>query len=355
MMNNMLKRSIFSAATVVLLLSAVFGTGCEKWIEPEAKQYIVPEHTEAHKQNIRDYLASPHRIMFGWYASPSAWSGKTTGTSKKGSLMGLPDSIDHVCLWLTMGNVTDAQVEDLKDFHALGHTTAMCWTPANIGQNFTPEGEDPATFWGYAEGTEESYIAAAEKYAMAIVDTVRKYGLGGFESDNESQGTLISMSRPERFAAFARVLIREFEKDGNIFAIDIPGSSGWLSYYQMLTDDVLEGIKYLAWQTYDFNTYSQIHNFLEGYSGASSVYGCKPHMYETVLTKSILCTTFERGNNDKDKFLAQININYTSPSTGLQPLGYGAYHMEQDFDSDYGYDYPTVRRGISLLNPPIYE
>lgn len=350
-MNNMLKRVFLSAATAVLLLSAMFA-GCEKWTEPQAKQYIKPEHTEAQKQNIKDYLASPHRIMFGWYASPSAWSGKTTGTSKKGSLMGLPDSIDHVCLWLTMGNVTDAQVEDLKDFHALGHTTAMCWTPANIGQNYTPEGENAAEFWGYADGTEESYVAAAEKYAMAIVDTVRKYGLGGFESDMENTGTLINFNRPDRYNAFCRVLINEFKKDGNIFAVDIPGGTGWLSYYDILADDVIEEIRYFAWQTYDFNSFSQINNFFEGSGG---VRARKPHMYDTVLAKSILCTTFERGNTDKNKFLAQINVDYASPSTGIKPLGYGAYHMEQDFDSDYGYDYPTVRRGISLLNPPIYE
>lgn len=338
-------RKIFSILVTAAVAAFVALTGgCSNWTDSEALDFFSPKPTEesntAYDRNIKEYLKSPHRVMYGWFGS---WSGKSNGP-KGGSLMGLPDSVDFVSLWLCWGNLSQAQQADLKEFQARGHRAVLCWRLPNIGSGLTPAGENEAQFWGYADGTAESYKAAAEKYAMAIADTCRKYNIDGFDADLEDRGTLI----PNYFNDFARKLIEEFEKDGRMFMVDIPGGVSWLSpYYSMLADDVIDHIQYIAWQTYEMSSQAQLNSFF------NSVRSYKPHKFEHVMTHSIITATFERAA-DKHYFLEQINNDYTS-TEGYKAAGYGAYHIEYDYSSSDGPDYPTVRRGISVLNPPVTD
>lgn len=334
-------KSIFFAAAALLAVPAVV-TSCSDWTDPEPEDFYKAP-TEGYKENLKDYFASPHKLTFGWFGS---WSAAAKGNQ----LIGLPDSVDFVSLWLTWGPLTEAQQADLKAFQARGSKAVLCWLATNIGENITPgySGVPPLAaaeeYWGFTNGDIPSMIEAAKKYANAIADTCDKYNIDGFDMDIEAHGTLIYTINGESpvHNEFLRELRKRFDESGRMLVIDIPGGTGWLSYYGELDDDVVESVDYICWQTYDLY-HSGLENFF------NSVKNWKPDLFENVLRKSIITATFERAA-DKDKY---ANHSTWKHSSGIPHAGQGAYHIEYDYPGTP--DYPTVRAGISTQNPPINQ
>lgn len=370
------KNIMFGTVLGLFFTFGILGTSCSKWTQPEAEDYYTPP-TQAYTDNMKDYFGSPHKEMFGWFGN---WTGE--GGSMGGSLMGLPDSVDFVSLWLCYGNLNQAQQNDLKAFQERGGRAYLCWTARNIGEGLTTdvmkledgtilkyedftgtdeylrEHEWRAKFWGFEDGTRESKLAATVKFAKALADTCRKYNIDGYDYDMEALGDLCTHEDTSLINTFFRTLIQEFAKDGRNLNIDIPGGTGWLSYYDMVADDVLRDVRYMIWQTYELG-HSGLENFFNSEYG---VRGHKPHMFETVFEKSIVTATFERAV-DKHYFLEQASW---VPSFGLDFKGLGAYHIEYDYpdapDSDVksygvrpGVEYPHVRKAITMMNPQILK
>lgn len=338
-----LKSIIFAAAALITAPAVI--TSCDDWTEPEAKDYYTPP-TEGYYNNLKDYFKSPHKVMFGWFGS---W----TGSAKANSLIGLPDSTDFVSLWLVWGNLTPAQQADLKAFQARGSKAILCWRAGNIGDNLTPGGNDQALreeFWGFTTGDPESCKEAAKKYALAIVDTCVKYGINGFDYDMEDDGSLMDFSNPEIPNTFMRTLREEFDKHNMMLVADIPGafrgevgSSGdptYFRYFKVLDDDVLTGLDYIIWQTYELD-----HSGLDWFFDRVKLN--RPELFPQILAKSIVTATFERAS---DKYLFPIQSTWEYKD-GLPHAGQGAYHIEYDYPGNP--DYPTVRKGIATQNPPI--
>jgi len=113
-----------------MLGASVAAVSCDDWTEPEAKDYYQGNSAEYYA-NLKNYFASNHKVMFGWFGSWAAGA-------KSNSLMGLPDSVDFVGLWLVWGNLTEAQQQDLNAFQARGSKTVMSWTARNIGEKHHP-------------------------------------------------------------------------------------------------------------------------------------------------------------------------------------------------------------------------
>ena len=363
-----LKLILFAVAAMITVPTMV--TSCDDWTEPEAKDYFsATANTEAYKAQLKNYFNSPHKVMFGWFGSWSAGN-----ISNK--LIGLPDSTDFVSLWLCYGNLNEAQQADLKAFQERGSKAVLCWLNTNIGENITPgvsgipDKDEAFKHWGYIpafgydepqldasgnpildengeqvfihhEYTLESHIAAAEKYAEAIADTCEKYNIDGFDADLESYGSLITRDGVV-LNAFFRKLIERFEPEGRWLVLDIPGGVGWLSFYDIVDEDVLEKVKYICWQTYELE-----HSGLDYFFDAVKDY--KPEIFEEVLSKSVITATFERA---ADKYLFPIHSTLKHRD-GLPHAGQGAYHIEYDYPGNP--DYPYVREGITTQNPPIYE
>lgn len=333
-----LKAILFAAAALVAVPSVI--TSCDDWTEAEAEDFYIPP-TQGYENNIKDYLNSPHKVMFGWFGS---W----TASAKGNSLIGLPDSTDFVSLWLCWGPLTPEQQADLKAFQARGSRAVLCWLATNIGENITPgySGVPPLDaaqeYWGYTQGDIPSMIEAAKKYADAIADTCDKYDIDGFDMDIEATGTLIMGGEESRQVQneFLRQLRKRFDETGRMLVIDIPGGTGWLHYYEYLDDDVVEMVDYICWQTYELN-HTGLNNFF------NAVEQKKPELFEKVLAKSIITATFERA---ADKDLFPVHSTWQHPR-GLPHAGQGAYHIEYDYPGNP--DYPYVRRGITTQNPPI--
>lgn len=324
-----LRKYLFIAITSVFIFPMLV-TSCSDWNTPEPDVIFIPGVSEEYRANIREYLKSPHKVMFGWFGN---WGGNVPSNS----LMGLPDSIDFVGLWLVTGNLSEAQQADLKAFNETGRKTVMSWSPYNIGSGITPAGVSPEDFWGYTPEDEESMMEATRKYALALVDTCRKYDIGGFDVDSEGTGTLMHYNGPgrERINYFMRVLREEFDKDGRMLCIDIPSATGWKVFYTMYDDDVLESVDYVMWQSYEATT-KTLERECEAIIKSTGV-------GENVLRKSIFCATFERAI---DKHLFYDTHQYFEYSGGIPHAGIGAYHIEYDYPNDY----PYVRAAISYMN-----
>ena len=339
-----IKKNMYMLLVVCFFLQGFFYAACDDWTEIEAENYF-ESNSKEYYDNLKEYFQSPHKLMFGWFGN---WTGKS-GSSRQYALVGLPDSVDFVSLWLCWGNLTQAQQDDLKEFQERGSKAVLCWLPTSIGENITPGGhedqENVNNFWGIDPSDENTYIEAARKYALAIVDTCNKYNIDGFDADIESNGTLINSSHPERFNTFMRTLREEFDKTGKMLVADIPGGTGWLHFYGMLADDVVESLDYIVWQTYELG-HSGLDNF---FSGAYGVKSYHPDLFESVLKKSIITATFERAT-DKHYFSEQQTYH---PSCGIEHAGMGAYHIEYDYPG--APDYPTVRAAIAAQNEPTSE
>ncbi len=336
-----------------IFVSGIAGSSCAKWTEPEAKDYFKPV-SEEYKAGLKEYFKSDHKKMFGWFGN---WSGK--GGSMDGRLIGLPDSVDFVSLWLCWGNINEAQQADLQEFQERGSRAVLCWRAGDYGYNLTPKGEVLTRFWdaqvekhdlknysyeGEFEGTigqsKDELRAAA--YAMAIVDTVRKYNVDGFDYDIEDWGTLMNYNKREVANTFMKVLRHEFTKDGRMLVADIPGGTGWLTFYDQLDDDVILSLDYLVWQTYDLVD-SGLDNFF------NAVKSHHPEVFENVMRKSIVTATFEEAAK-KWRFSQQALYK---PACGIDIGGIGAYHIEYDYAGNP--DYPVVRKAIATLNAPQKE
>lgn len=366
------KNILFGTVLGLFFTFGILGTSCSKWTQPEAEDFYEPP-TPSYTDNLGDYQGSPHKVMFGWFGN---WTGE--GGSMGGQLMGLPDSVDFVSLWLCFGNLSEAQQRDLKNFQARGGRGYLCWTARNIGEGITPDYmtledgtvltreesglEDAgwrAKFWGFEDGTRESKLEATVKFAKALADTCSKYDIDGYDYDMEAMGDLCTPSDTSLINTFFRTLISEFAKEGRHLNIDIPGATSWLHYYDMISDDVVKGTQYFIWQTYELG-HSGLENFF--YSSGSSVRAHKPHLFEEVFKKSIPTATFERAI-DKHYFLEHAEW---VPSFGLEHAGIGAYHIEYDYPDasadevkklgvPANCEYPHVRKAISIMNPPILK
>lgn len=348
------KNTLFGAVLGIFFIFGIAGTSCSKWTQPEAKDYYTPP-TQAYKDNLKDYFNSPHKIMFGWFGN---WAGE--GGSMANSLMGLPDSVDFVSLWLVDFPLSDAQTRDLKAFQERGSKAVFCWRAGDIGAYITPEGVDQDEFWGVPDRRlgwkpehEEQLIAAAEKYAMAIADSCRKYNTNGFDYDIEDAGSLVNTTFPSVINAFLRKLRSEFDKDGRMLVIDIPIiSTGWLYIYEMIEPEVLQSVDYNIWQAYDS---SDPEYFFEQY-----IKPIHPEIYEEVMAQTIITADFEEARR-KYRFIEQAGWKM---SNGLDHAGYGVYHIEYDYPDasaeevatyglTSGVDYPWVRKAIKMANPQI--
>lgn len=331
------KKFLFAAVTVLFFLQGFVSTACSSWTDTEAEDYYKAP-TKSYLQNLIDYKNSPHKVMFGWFGN---WAGKSSA-SMQYSLCGLPDSVDVVSLWLMLGNITPAQQADLDEFHQKGSKAVYCFTSNDIGKFATPKDvKDVNKFWGIEEGNEDSYIKAAEKYAMAIADSCEKYNVDGFDIDMELTGSLINFEKPQRLDTFMKTLRKEFDKKGRLLIADIP--AGWNSYYEIFTDEVVKSLNYIIWQSYDIGNSPSALDAM--FYALKNYHPTVP--FADVVRKSIITATFERAI-DKPKFKG---LQTYHSSFGIEHAGMGAYHIEYDYPGKPDYSY--VREAIAAQNPPI--
>lgn len=351
---------MFFSGLLVMVAVAMTAVSCEEWLDPqslgsngtpgtEGGGSVYNKPSEAYAENLRQYFKTPHRIVHGWFGN---WTGIGPG-----ALMSLPDSTDLISLWLCTGNLTADQQADVKAFRERGGRAVLCWRAGNIGDGLTPAGVrrntqagrfEPVDFWGVDyDLSVESRLEGARNYANAIIDTVRKYDLDGFDYDFEDGGTLYSAGEPEVLETFLLTLADAFDEDGRMLIIDMnaedqgePSNS-----YRMLTQDVVTRVTYFIWQLYKSDDPSSLNRSI---SNASKY---PDEVNQETIRRSIYTSSIEESNLS-GHFLGQAR---TMSTRNLEYAGLGVYHIEYDYSPAKGSvrTYPQLREVIRLINPPI--
>ena len=380
-------RTILLTGLAVASVSA-----CQKWTETQVLEPIKLTDLvkdDAYYEALRAYKQSDHSVAFGWFGN---WTG--TGASLENSMMGLPDSVDFVSMWGGWANPSKEKLEDYRKVRELKGTKALvCFLVFDIGDQITPpapanyEGENwRHDFWGWGE-TMEEHIAATEKYAKAILDTIAKYDYDGFDLDAEPSyaqpfATEKELWRagPEIMEAFVNTLATELGPragKGKLLVIDGEPEAMDKKYADAFDYFILQAYGEYS-ETSLQNRYNrQVNHWLKAEGEDIGLTA------EQVANKLIVCENFEA-------YAAKGGVNFTRPDGSRVPSlhgfamwnpsydgktyrkgGVGTYHMEYEYAASgevelsgqegkykafegYACTYPWLRKAIQIMNPRIY-
>lgn len=352
---------------IAYIAIASLALGCSEWTEMERLSFDKPEPGDEYYAQLRAYKNSKHPIAFGWYG---AWSG--VGASLYSSLIGIPDSVDVVSIWGNAYGLTEAQKADLKFCQEVKGTKFMTclllgdigkgYTPAEVTDNWEAKGYASAKdatidYWGYADGTKESYEKAIRKYANAICDSVYKYNYDGFDIDFEpnfgAKGDLVKHN--DRLKIFVEELGKRLGTQsgtGKLLAVD--------GEPQSMPKEVGKFFNYFIVQAYyspgDHDLDTRLAKTIANYEGKLTA--------EEVANKYVVTEDFEKGgyatNGGKTEFKDRegnvmpslIGMARWKPIINgkvVQKGGIGTYHMEYDYNNVP--EYKWLRQGIQIMNP----
>ena len=356
----------------LLVGSAV--AACEKWNEPEARDFT--QHlTAEYYANLRAYKASDHAISFGWFGG---WS--PTGATTLTSLKGLPDSLDLVANWSSFA-LTPKQMEEARMIKELkGTDVVVTLLLTNVGAAATPpEVTEGVTdryegarlmrhYWGWTDDADATVIETAiRNYANALVDEVLKYNYTGLDLDYEPglganhdgnivvnqavQGNIYAgttaAQRTTWFVDECSKRLGPKSGTGKRLIVD-----GLVSSMPPATGDCFD---FYILQAYGTGSYSNLDSRLK-----SVVNRFKDLVDEETITKRTIVTeNFEPetmwkagGTKYKHPDGTYTNSLYGmavwEPYNGFRKGGFGAYQMQNDFKNDYCYKY--FREGIRGMN-----
>lgn len=313
-------------------------------IEADSEDDLTPSMRE-HFAKIREYRKTEHVIAFGWYGN---WTG--TGTNPQSYLKMLPDSIDMVSLWGTRGNISQAQLTDLRFYQNVkGGKALMCWIVSDLGDGITPieYQDDPDAFWIDMKGGGDEF-EGVKAYANAICDTIDKYGLDGFDIDYEPLGghggnmandQEISMGGNKRMQIFIETMSARLRPSGKILAMD--GDA------RLLSTATSELVDYYIYQAY--NCYATSDPTIPSLGVMGKVEAGK-HLTD-YIRKSIVTVNGEKywqtgglpkyassAHPEFSKIGAPQLLDYaTLDIDGKRIGGFGMYHIEYDYKNNPEY------------------
>lgn len=364
-LKNEMMKSIMKYIGALLVVAGF--VGCSDWTIPEREVYdnqknlekyipLLEAETEAdltptmreHFAKLREYRKTPHVKGFGWFGN---WTGK--GNNAQNYLKMLPDSVDFVSLWGTRGNLSENQKKDLKFFQEVkGGKALLCWIVQDLGDQMTPPGLDPKTYWIMEKGGGD-FMEGVKAYAHAICDTIEKYNLDGFDIDYEPnyghRGSMANTyeigenSNNTQMHLFIKTLSDRLRPAGRMLVMD--------GQPEKLSAETSKYIDHYIYQAYwESNTQYVINKINQ------------PHL-EDWERKTIITVEFERGwrtggVRSYTSVRPEINaypegrqiFDYATldlPS-GKRIGGIGTYHMEYDFANNPPYKW--LREALYLGN-----
>lgn len=191
---NKFKSIILSGMTVL------FAVGC---LEEQALDIQTPyTYDEQYYQNVRDFKKSKHTLSYAYYA---AWAplegseGYKDPASFGERLIGLPDSLDIVNLWMGYPSPNP----ESESYSPIAYAD-MKYMQEKLGTRFVLHGDAATTKdvvykgttldiqdlynqWKAGTGTEEAFREALHNHAKIMIDKVNEAGLDGVDVDWEPQ------------------------------------------------------------------------------------------------------------------------------------------------------------------------
>ncbi|MCI7071506.1 glycoside hydrolase family 18 [Bacteroides pyogenes] len=329
---------IYTLALISLSAGAI---SCDTDIE--ALEIVVPEKkTEEYYANLRAYKErDDHEVFFGWFGG---WNANSPNMINL--LRSVPDSVDIISIWSGTHSREDLEyVQKVK-----GTRVTFTIFAHKIPDEFmSGEKKDIATKEGI------------EAYAVALVDTMKKYGYQGIDLDYEPgyvepgggvfNGPLVGPSYQwpnymDNMEIFVKKL-GEFlgPKSGTRNLLIIDG----VPFH--LKPGLAEYFNYGVVQSYNSGSYIDLQNRFNN----AAKNGWKPEQY-------IFAETFEGEKYAKGGVSHRLREGGTVPSLlgmahflpeyegeiATRKGGCGAYHMENDYLSIPNYKY--IREAIRIMS-----
>ncbi len=296
-------------------------TSCDTDVENLEIQKL---HTydEQYYQNLRDFKKSDHEISYAYYEAWSPVEG-VEGTKYPSSwgerIMGLPDSIDIVNLWMGIptADTHPLAYQDMKFCQEKKGTRFVMHADAsNYRHKFTVDGVDYDM--GGNSNVDDATMAA---YAKWIVQQVLEPGLDGVDVDWEgwSGSNLVRLITElgkyfgPKGADPSKLLIVDF------FASTPP-------------TDIIPYCDYFVSQSYSNQT--------------GGIYHPSGFPYENM----IYCETFGVFYATGGKLLDYAKWE---PATGRKG-GCGVFFLGRNYYSTSGIPYNEFRQAIQIMNPAVY-
>lgn len=363
------------------LLAAAAVTACERWTEPEARDFT--QHpSDQYYADLRAYKASEHSIAFGWFGG---WNPVEATTAT--SLMGIPDSVDLVASWSSFSLTPEQMAEAVRVKELKGTDVVVTMLLTNIGAKATPEEVTAGVedrweqvrlmrhYWGWTDDADAATIETAiRKYANALVDEVLKYGYTGLDLDYEpnlgsyhngnivinegKQGDIyagtMSAQRTTWFIDECSKRLGPKSGTGKLLIVD-----GLVAQLPKETGDCFD---YYILQTYGNTSYSSLDGSLKRVVDHFDGFLDE----ETITRRTIVTVNMEGESNwqtggggfvlpDNTRTNRLEGMASWEPSNGFRKGGFGAYQMQNDFKNDCYKFYRAAIRAMTELMHKVPE
>ena len=354
MQNKIKLISLFTFGAWLLML-----TGC---VKEEALTLQKPyTYDEQYYANLRAYKKTDHTICFGWYAAYAPIAG-VTGYKNPASwgerIMGLPDSMDIVSLWMgvpskdsTSKAYAPVAYADWKYVHEKKGTRFVAPTIVNFNTKVTlKDGTvfDPTL-------TANRTDAGIAIYGQYLVDMVLDNDLDGLDIDWEPAGGEWLNSPNTNFVKLIQYIGQFFGPKGknpeklliiDFYSVAPPAATG-------------EYANYFIRQAYSQGTGGiQTAANLQSYYNAVQA-GVAPGKF--IVTENFGDfsenggTPFTEANGnlnttDGSRMYSLEGMARWNPTQGKK-AGFGAFYFDRDYYSKTGVPYYNVRRCIQIANP----
>lgn len=314
-----MKTKITSLLTFII--GAFLFGGCDTDVEPLEIQKL-KTYDEQYFQNIREFKKTDHEISFAYYENWSPIEG-VTGYKDPASwgerMVGLPDSIDIVNLWMGIPTADTHPIayKDMKYCQEkLGTRFVMHGDASHYRHKFTVDGVD---YDMNSQSPDDETMAA---YAKWIVNQVLEPGLDGVDVDYEGWN--------------GNDLVRLVKELGKYFGPQGEQPDKLLIVDYFNTTPPTETISYCDYFV------------KQAYSHQGAGTGV-PNGFPS--EKMIYCESF-----GVQYLYGGELLNYAKwePSTGRKG-GCGVFFLGRNYYSASGIPYNEFRQAIQIMNPAINE
>jgi hypothetical protein len=313
-------------------------------------------YDEQYYENLRAYKKTNHTLCFGWYAAYAPIAG-STGYKDPASwgerILGLPDSMDIVSLWMgvpgndsTKSGYAPVAYADLKFVREKKGTRFVL--PTIVRMNSTITLKDGTKY----DLTQNKNDAGINVYAQYLVDQVLDAGLDGVDLDYEPAGDWL---QGDNFTKLVQYIGQFFGPKSNnpekLLIIDF--------YSQAPPAATGEYANYFIRQAYSQGTGGiQTATNLQNYYNAVAA-AVPPGKF--IVTENFGDfsenggTPFTEANgntlsSDGTRMYSLEGMARWNPTQGKK-AGFGAFYFDRDYYSKTGIPYYNVRRAIQIVNP----
>ncbi|MEI9959469.1 MAG: glycoside hydrolase family 18 [Ferruginibacter sp.] len=340
---------IKSLSLFSVLIALLFAMGCSKQKEEALVVQKPYTYDEQYYANLRAYKKTNHEFFFGYYAAYAPIQG-ATGNKESASwgerILGLPDSVDIVNLW--MGIPT-------KDWQPLAMAD-MQFCQTNKGTRFVSH-QDASNIAQFVslkgDTTKINDTTSIKAYGQYVVDLVLNNNINGVDFDYEpSQGV---WTNSNNMMVLIKYVAQFFGPTGKY-----PDKLLIIDYYSSVPPAAAGPyVSYYVRQAYSQGTGGvQNATNLQSYynSVASAIPPAKFIVQENFGDFSANGgTPFTEANGntlttDGTQMFSMEGMARWNPTQGKK-AGFGAFYFDRDYYSTTGIPYYNVRRAIQIVNP----